>query len=237
MFEDNEVTGLPVKQKKKSTQQTSSPAKRKAKPTGKRTGGRPATKPQDRGMTLETETPTGKEKTNEGVESSQDDNKPTKSSEDVAPSSKRQNSKTTPPTAEPLRKPTRIRQSALANTFGNAIPIDAVIETGKIEEKKQVRKFEIDSPPAQKESNYPSLETLIQDMGFSDKTPQYQACLKFIEAISPKQGNKKDEVIDLTSLTDEVMVDNNNDIPLIKEETNKKNATDAEMPDDEEHAK
>ena len=74
-------------------------------------------------------------------------------------------------------------------------------------------------------------------MGFSDKTPQYQACLKFIEAISPKQGIKKDEVIDLTSLTDEDMTENNNDILLIKEEKNKKNATDAEMPNDGEHAK
>ena len=64
IFEENEITGLPVKQKKESTQQTSSPAKRKAKPTGKRTEGRPATKTQNRGMTLETEILTGNEKTN-----------------------------------------------------------------------------------------------------------------------------------------------------------------------------
>ena len=98
------------------------------------------------------------------------------------------------------------------------------------------RKVEIDSPPAQ-ERNYPSLKTVLQDMEFSDKTPQYQACLKFIESISPKQGNKKDEVIDLTSLTDEETTEKNNDILMIEEEKNKKNATDAEMPNDEEHAK
>ena len=114
MLEEDEVTGLPVKQTKKLKQQTSSPTKRKAKATGKRTGGRPATKPQNKGMTLETKVSTGKEKTTiEDVESSQDDNKSTTSSEDVAPSPKRQNQKTTPPTAESSRKSTRNRQSAL----------------------------------------------------------------------------------------------------------------------------
>ena len=107
----------------------------------------------------------------------------------------------------------------MANTFGNAIPINAVVETGIIEETKQIRKFEIQR---KKEPNYTSLKTLIQEMGFSDKTLQYQACLIFIEAISPKLGCKKDEVIDLTSLTDEEMTENNNDILLIKEEKNKK---------------
>ena len=59
-------------------------------------------------------------------------------------------------------------------------------------------------------------------MGFSDKTPQYPAWLKFIDAISPKQGNKKDEVVNLTSPTDEEMAENNNDILLIKENKTKK---------------
>ena len=37
-------------------------------------------------------------------------------------------------------------------------------------------------------------------MGFSDKTPKYQACLKFLDAISPKsKDKKKEEVKDLTS--------------------------------------
>ena len=62
MFQKDEVTGLPVKHTKKSKQQTTSPTKRKAKATGKRTGGRLTTKPQNRGMTLETEVATGKEK-------------------------------------------------------------------------------------------------------------------------------------------------------------------------------
>ena len=55
-------------------------------------------------------------------------------------------------------------------------------------------------------------------MGFLDETPQYQACLKFFEAISLKQANKKDEVVDLTSPTDEEMAENINDFLLIKKE-------------------
>ena len=73
-------------------------------------------------------------------------------------------------------------------------------------------------------------------MGFSDETPEYQACLEFIEAISPKQTKKKEEVVDLTSLTDEEMAENNNDILLIKGGKTQKLDADAEM-SDEEHTK
>ena len=230
------MTGLPVKHTKKSKQQTSSPTKQKAKATGKRIGGQPTTKPQNRGMTLETEVSTEKEKTTIGdVESSQDENRSTTSSEDVAPSPKRQNQKTTPPAAELSRRSTRNRQLALSNAFGNAIPIRAIIEPRNLE--RESRRFEIDSPPEQQKSIYPSLKTLIKEMGFSEETPQYQACVKFIEAISPKQANKKDEVVDLMSLTDEEMAENNNDILLIKGEKTQKIDADAEMPDDEEHTK
>ena len=211
------------------------PTKRKTKATGKHTGGRPTTKPQNRGMTLETEVSTEKEKTTTGdVESSQDDNQSTTSSEDVAPSPKRQNQKTTPPAAEPSRRSTRNRQSALSNAFGNAIPINTIIEPRNIE--KESRQFQIDLPPEQEKSNLPSLKTLIKEMGFSDETPQYQTCLKFIEAISPKQAKKKDEAVDLTSLTDE-MAANNNDILLFKGGKTQKTDADAEMPDDEEHTR
>ena len=40
-------------------------------------------------------------------------------------------------------------------------------------------------------------------MSFSDKRPEYQACLKFLEAISPKSTTKKKkEIVDLISLVD-----------------------------------
>ena len=74
-------------------------------------------------------------------------------------------------------------------------------------------------------------------MGFTDKTPQYQACRKFIEAISPKHGTKHTEVVDLTSPTEEYMADNNNEILLIKENEKKQKIDDNEMQDDEEHNK
>ena len=74
-------------------------------------------------------------------------------------------------------------------------------------------------------------------MGFTDKTPQYQACLKFIEAISPKHGTKHTEVVDLTSPTDEHMADNNNETPLINENEKKQKIDDNDLQDDEEHNK
>ena len=179
MFQEDVVKGLPVKYKKKSKQQTISPTKRKAKATGKCTGGRPTRQPQNRGMTLETDASTEKEKTTTvDVESSQDDNSSTTSSEDVAPSPERQNQKTTPPATEPSRRSTRNRQSALSNAFGNASPINTIFDPSNT--NKESRRFEIDSPPEQDSSNYPSLKIFIKEMGFSDETPEYQACLKFI---------------------------------------------------------
>ena len=103
MFKEDETTGLPVKQTKKQLrQQTSSPTKRKAKATGKRTRGRPTTKPQTRGMTLQTDLALEKGKTTleKSEISHSDDNRSITSSEDVAPSTKRQNQKGTPPTLE-----------------------------------------------------------------------------------------------------------------------------------------
>ena len=193
-------------------------------------------------MTLQTEVPKQKATTTttttttlENSSSHSDDNHSTTSSEDIALSPKRQNKKGTPPTPpEPQKKSTRNRQSALTNAFGNAIPINTITEgSGKTKEFY----FEIDSPPEQPKSEYPSLKTFIQEMGFTDKTPQYQACLKFIEAISPKHGTKHTEVVDLTSPTDEHMADNNNETPLINENEKKQKIDDNDLQDDEEHNK
>ena len=192
-----------MKQTKKQLlrQQTSSPTKQKAKATGKRTGGRPTNKLQTRGMSLQTEVAVEKEKTApENSElSHSDDNQSNTSSEDVALSPKRQNQKRTPPAQHHSRKSTRNRQSALSNAFGNAIPLNTINEqeSNEVQKPKELG-FEIDLPADQQKLDYPSLKSLIQEMSFTDKTPQYQACLKFLEAISPKHGNKQTEVMDLT---------------------------------------
>ena len=101
------------------------------------------------------------------------------------------------------------------------------------EGQKEFR-FEIDSLPDKPKSEYPSLKSLIQEMGFTEKTPQYQACVKFIVAISPKHRAKQTEVVDLTSPTEDENVDNNNDILLVKNIDTQKMA-DTEMQEDEEH--
>ena len=47
-----------------------------------------------------------------------------------------------------------------------------------------------------------SPKTLKQEIGFSDHSPEYQACIKFLEAISPKSKSRmqeKSETIDLIS--------------------------------------
>ena len=112
MFKDDENTGLSVKiTKKQPGHQTSSPTKRKAKPTGKRTGGRPPAKSQTRGMTLQSKVPMQKATTTtttlDHSSSHADDNHSTTSSEDRAPSPKRQNKKGTPLTPpEPQRNST-----------------------------------------------------------------------------------------------------------------------------------
>ena len=74
-------------------------------------------------------------------------------------------------------------------------------------------------------------------MGFTDKTLKYQACLKFIKAISPKQCAKLTEVVDLASPTGDENVENNNDIPFVKNMDTQKKTDDTEMQEDEEHNK
>ena len=159
-------------------------------------------------MSLQAEIPAGTLQSNNNIpqpatpdtDIHEEDDQSSASSEDIAPSPKRQNKKQTPPAnaTEPLRKSTRNRQSALSHSFRNPVPINA-IEDKNDEETKQPIKFQIDSPSDKQTDNYPSLKSLIQEMGFTEKTSQYRACVKFIEAISPKNKTGHNEVVDLTS--------------------------------------
>ena len=122
---------------------------------------------------------------------SDDVNQSSTTSENVAPSSERPNQKGTPPSnfVMPTRSSTRNRQPTLTNALANPIPINTIIETNR--EAKAILQFEIDLPPDKPEAGTKSsLNSLIQEMGFTDKTPEYQVCVKFLEAISPKNKNK-----------------------------------------------
>ena len=131
------------------------------KALGKRTGGKRIRKMQrPRGMSLQTEI----EQTNNAEK--EDDSSST-SEETTSPSPKRQNQKITPP-ATATRKSTRTRQATLATAIGNPIPINAVQDTSATGTKQ----FEIDSPPEKTRQDSPSLKSLIQGMGFSEKTPE-----------------------------------------------------------------
>ena len=111
-----------------------SPTKRKAKPTGKKTGGRPTQKLQTtRGLSLRTDETIEKLPNNNTREkpasSTSKDNQSTTSSVDVAPSPKRQTQKRLLPTIiAPQRELTRNCQSTV---FGNPVPINAVSEKNK----------------------------------------------------------------------------------------------------------
>ena len=226
-----------------------SPTKRKAKTTGKRTGGRPTRKLQTSGMSLQSEIPAGTSNSDNNIpqpatpdtENHEDDDQSSASSEDFAPSPKRQNQKRTPPAnaTEPLQKSTRNRQSALFHAFGNPVPISAINDKNDEEKKKQI-KFQIDSPPDKRDTdNYPSLKSLIQEMGFTEKTPQYRACVKLIEAISPNNKTGHTEVVDLTlpPIKDDATADTNNEIPFVNTKVCQESGMDQNKKndDDEEH--
>ena len=189
MFRQDETTCLPKKltqtEKMLGQGKTDNRTKRKARTTGKRTGGRPTRKLQTSGMSLQTEVPAGTSNTENTIphpaisdnDDHDDADQSSASSEDIAPSPKRQNKKRTPPAnaTEPLRKSTRNRQSALSDAFGNPVPINA-INNKYDEEKKGSIQFQIDSPLDKRDTdNYPSLKSLIQEMGFTENTPQYRA--------------------------------------------------------------
>ena len=71
MFKENGKTGLPKKMTQKETMliqgKSDSPAKRKTKETGKRTGGRPTRKLQTSGMSLQAEIPVGISQSNNSI--------------------------------------------------------------------------------------------------------------------------------------------------------------------------
>ena len=171
-----------------------------------------------------------------------DDSRSTKSTEDVALSPKRRNQKSTPPTplasaVAPQKKLTRNCQSAPTKASENAVPINTINEKDNENNEGQKEfRFEIDSPHEKPKPEYPSLKSLIQDVGFTEKIPQYQACVKFVEAISPKHSARQTEVVDLTSPTEDENVDNNNDILFLKDIDTQKTG-DTEMQEDEEHNK
>ena len=77
---------------------------------------------------------------------------------------------------------------------------------------KKTIQFNNDSPPYKKTSpTKPSSKSVVQEMGFTDKTPQYQACVKFFKAIRSKIKDKNQdnptEIIDLNSPVDSPVKD------------------------------
>ena len=93
------------------------------------------------------------------------DDQSSTSSEDIAPSPKRQNQKLTPPTISTVPQ----RKSALSAAFGNPVPINTISDKNNDGQQKSFRS-EIDSPPDKpKTYNHPSLKLLIQEMGFAEK--------------------------------------------------------------------
>ena len=108
-------------------------------------------------------------------------------SENTAPSPKRVNKKKTPETAKllaPTKKSAGARQSALAGALENPVPINAI---GNLP-KSLVKQFFIESPtdriPERRSSHgsthekKSSLKSLILEMGFHEKNPQYKKCGK-----------------------------------------------------------
>ena len=101
MFKEDEKTDLPKKltQKKRMLTQgkSDSPTKRTAKPTGKRTGGRPTRELETSGMSIQAKIPAGTSQSTNNIpqpatpdtDSHEDDDKSSASSEHIAPSPRR----------------------------------------------------------------------------------------------------------------------------------------------------
>ena len=160
-----------------------------------------------------------------------DDKSSSRSEELISLTPKRQNQKHTPP-ATATRKSTRNRQATLAISQGNPIP-NSTIQIASATGKKQ---FEIDSPPKKSTQDFPSLKSLIQEIGFFEKK-EYKACVQFIEAISPKHKPiTTNNIIDLTSPTeaeDETM--ENNILFVNTKDTEVKGREDKHPQNNEEH--
>ena len=80
----------------------------------------------------------------------------------------------------------KIRQnSTLGHVLGNFVPINA-IDRLKASPKKRMQ-FNIDSPPDKLPlQTKPSLTSQIQQMSFTNKTPEYQACMRILEEVKEK---------------------------------------------------
>ena len=59
-------------------------------------------------------------------------------------------------------------------------------------------------------------------MGFTEKTSQYQVCVKFIETISPKNTRNQTDAVDLKSPTEDQTINNNSDILFVEDTDTRK---------------
>ena len=93
--------------------------------------------------------------------------------------------------SKPTRKLNRTTQSTFVGSLGNPITINAVEDTLQ----SPTKKFSIDSPTVRRTSSRemktpdqtpPSRKNFITEMGFHEKSTEYQACLTFLDAIRPK---------------------------------------------------
>ena len=234
IFREDETTALAKKLTRKEQRSAqNSPNKRRGKPMGKRTGGSSCDKPRRMILSYLQKITKPKASTTETItHSDTESNKSSNSEEAAEPSPNRIDQKNTPPattsTVEnmvPSRRSTRHRQPTLAKAFGNPIPINNINES----DSSKKLNFKIDSPSDQIYSpEKPSLKSLIQEIGFTDKSPEYRACMTFLEAISPKYKAKNtDEVFDLIS-SDESP--NKIDILCIEACSNIANTTETKRP-------
>ena len=76
-------------------------------------------------------------------------------------------------------------------------------------------------------------------MGFTEKTSQYQVCVKFIKTISPKNIRNQTDVVVLKSPTEDQTINNISDILIVKDtDTQKEDETekkDEKVQEHEEH--
>ena len=176
----------------RTVQQSDGSRQEKERAIGKRAGGRTRRTTQPtRGMSLQTEekpkskpTRTTPEESSSSEET--DMEKSSKRLETPAPSPKQ------PEEHNPKCSTLRIDQKVgtqppvnIGKPLVNAVPINT-IDKMKTGAKMKIH-FNIESSPDKTPSPTKlSLKLLIQELGFSDKTAEYQACMKLLEAISPK---------------------------------------------------
>ena len=202
MFKED-ASGLAVRLTRK--EQQSSPTKRKA--TGKRTGGRPTPKTPTRGMEFQSKK--RREKESAATSGSTTDSG-SSTSENLAPSTKRVNQKTTREAKQHQSKKTT-RRSNRASVSTNAIALgDPIpINTVGVTLQSPTKKLSIDSP-SDKQTNSQEIKTpektppsslkyLITEMGFQEESPEYKACLTFLDAIRPKDQTSTTQIVDLVS--------------------------------------